>query len=172
MMPPHTPDPVSWMNIELVVADYTDPRHQQDIVELLNAYATDPMGGAEPLSDYTRTHLCREMAARPQLFSVLCYVDNEPAGLCNCVEGFSTFKAKPLVNIHDIAVAPGFRGLGLSHRILEKVEAVARERDCCKLTLEVLQGNDVAQKSYQSFGFTGYELDPQLGHALFWEKSL
>jgi ribosomal protein S18 acetylase RimI-like enzyme len=106
------------------------------------------------------------------MFSLLCYVDGQPAGLCNCVEGFSTFKAKPLVNIHDIAVAPRYRGLGISHRLLEKTEAIARERGCCKLTLEVLQGNEVAQNSYRSFGFTGYELDAALGQALFWEKPL
>lgn len=160
------------MTIELHIADYTDPRHQEDLIFLLDAYATDPMGGAEPLTDYTRDNLCREMAARPQVFTVLCYVDGQPAGLCNCVEGFSTFKAKPLVNIHDIAVVPGFRGLGLSHRMLERVEVVARERGCCKLTLEVLEGNEVARRSYSSFGFSGYALDPVHGNALFWEKAL
>lgn len=160
------------MTIELYIADYTDPRHQEDLVFLLDAYASDPMGGAEPLSDYTRDKLCHEMAARPQVFTVLCYVDGKPAGLCNCVEGFSTFKAKPLVNIHDIAVVPEFRGLGLSHRMLERVEGLARERGCCKLTLEVLEGNEVARRSYSAFGFSGYELDPVHGNALFWEKAL
>lgn len=160
------------MSIELLTADYLNPRHQQDILYLLDAYATDPMGGGESLSDYTRQNLCRELAARPHVFTVLCYVDDRPAGLCNCVEGFSTFKAMPLVNIHDIAVAPDFRGRGLSHRMLEKTEELARARGCCKLTLEVLQGNEVAKNSYRSFGFAGYELDPRLGNALFWEKPL
>ncbi len=160
------------MKLDIVVADYADAGHQADLFYLLNAYATDPMGGGEPLGDYTRENLCREMAARPHMFSLLCYVDGQPAGLCNCVEGFSTFKAKPLVNIHDIAVAPQYRGLGISHRLLERTEAIARERGCCKLTLEVLQGNQVAKTSYRSFGFTGYELDASLGQALFWEKPL
>ncbi len=160
------------MSIELLTADYHNPRHQQDILSLLDAYATDPMGGGQPLSDHVRQNLCRELAARPHVFTIICYVDDQPAGLCNCVEGFSTFKAMPLVNIHDIAVVPGFRGMGLSTRMLEKTEELARARGACKLTLEVLQGNEVAKNCYRSFGFAGYELDPKLGSALFWEKPL
>lgn len=160
------------MTIELLIADYENRQHQEDLVYLLDAYAADPMGGGEPLSEHTRNTLCAELASRPQVFSVLCYVDGRPAGLCNCVEGFSTFKARPLVNIHDIAVVSEFRGMGLSHRMLEKTEEIARERNCCKLTLEVLQGNEVAQRSYLSYGFSGYELDPELGKAMFWEKPL
>lgn len=160
------------MKIEILTADYNDTRHQQDLVYLLDTYATDAMGGQTPLIDYTRENLCRELAQRPHMFTLLCYVDGEPAGICNCVEGFSTFKAKPLVNIHDIAVAPGFRGLGLSHRMLAKTEEIARQRGCCKLTLEVLEGNEVARNSYRAFGFDGYELDPVHGQALFWEKPL
>jgi hypothetical protein len=30
---------------------------------------------------------------------------------------------------------------------------VARQRGCCKITLEVLEGNAVAQASYGKFGF-------------------
>ena len=41
-----------------------------------------------------------------------------------------------------------------------------------KLTLEVLEGNSVAQSAYRAFGFEGYELDPQMGKALFWQKKL
>ena len=57
-------------------------------------------------------------------------------------------------------------------KILAKVEEVARERKCCKLTLEVLEGNKIAQNAYRSFGFEGYELDPKIGKAMFWQKIL
>ena len=52
------------------------------------------------------------------------------------------------------------------------IEAIARERNYCKLTLEVLQGNKAAQHSYRKSGFTPYQLDPNMGHALFWHKVL
>jgi ribosomal protein S18 acetylase RimI-like enzyme len=160
------------MNVEVFIADYHNPKHAYDLGWLLNQYARDPMGGGGALPGEITDNLARELAKRPQAFSVLCYVDGEPAGLVNCVEGFSTFLCKPLVNIHDVAVVKAFRGLKLSHKMLSLVEVEARARGCCKLTLEVLQGNRVAQGSYQAFGFGGYELDPTLGAALFWQKLL
>lgn len=88
-------------------------------------------------------------------------------GLVNCFEGFSTFAAEPLVNVHDVSVVDTFRGLGLSHKMLEKVEDIARERGCCKITLEVLEGNPVAQGAYRKFGFSDGQLDPGLrAHAV------
>jgi ribosomal protein S18 acetylase RimI-like enzyme len=119
-----------------------------------------------------RENLATALAALPHAFTLLAYVDGKPAGLANCLEGFSTFKCRKLVNIHDIAVLPEFRGLGLGRRLLEQVEVVARERDCCKITLEVLEGNKGAQAAYRKFGFASYELDPALGRAMFWEKPL
>ncbi|MDN3651629.1 GNAT family N-acetyltransferase [Thalassotalea ponticola] len=158
--------------IRIELAQLDNPQHQDDLLMLLDAYAQDPMGGATPLSATTKSTLIASMQQHPQVFSLLCYVDDKPAAICNCVLGFSTFKAKPLINIHDIAVLPRYRGLGLSHKLLASVEQQAIERGCCKLTLEVLHGNEVAKASYAKFGFSGYELDPTLGRAEFWEKNL
>lgn len=160
------------MSISLVRADYQNGQHAKDLVMLLNAYALDEMGGAEALSSEVQENLVPMMAKRSDVFTVLCYVDEEPAGIINCVEGFSTFSCKPLINIHDCGVVAKFRGLGLSLKMFAEVEKIAIERGCCKLTLEVLQGNMVAQNAYKKLGFAGYELDPNLGHALFWEKKL
>ncbi len=77
-----------------------------------------------------------------------------------------------LINIHDVIVLDEFRGLNISQLMLEKVEQVALERGCCKLTLEVLEGNKVAQNAYVKFGFAGYALDPEMGQAMFWQKML
>lgn len=160
------------MGIELILADYNNDQHGKDLVMLLNAYAVDPMGGGTQLSDFTKQHLVKNLAARTDVYSVLCYVDGEPAGLINCIEGFSTFSCKPLVNIHDATVLPKFRGLGLSIKMFAKVEEEAVRRGCCKLTLEVLEGNEVARNAYLKIGFSGYELDPKAGKAMFWEKKL
>jgi GNAT superfamily N-acetyltransferase len=160
------------MNIDIFVADYADARHAAEIAGLLDAYASDPMGGGTPLDASVRANLAAELAKRPNAFSVLCRVDGQPAGLANCFENFSTFQCKPLVNIHDVVVLKAFRGLGLSQKMLAKVEEIARGRGCCKLTLEVLEGNGPARSAYAKFGFAGYELDPAMGKALFFEKPL
>ena len=158
--------------IEVFPADYRDPEHGAALLRLLDAYARDPMGGGEGLSAAARDHLVERLAARADALTVLARCGECYAGLANCFEGFSTFACRPLLNVHDLVVLPEFRGRGISLRILEEVERIARARDCCKLTLEVLEGNEVARSAYRRFGFSGYELDPRLGSALFWEKKL
>ncbi|AWH89967.1 GNAT family N-acetyltransferase [Limnobaculum parvum] len=160
------------MNVDIVIADYQNPTQGKDLLMLLDGYAQDPMGGGEALEPSVKASLLEELAKLPHAFTILAYVDNKPAGLINCFLGFSTFAARPLVNIHDVVVSPSFRGLGLSHKMMAKVEQVARDKGCCKMTLEVLEGNDVAKGSYSKFGFSGYELDPQMGKAVFWQKKL
>lgn len=160
------------MTTEIRIANYQSENDCADLLFLLNSYAVDPMGGGEPLSEYSQKHLCEQLKKRNHVLTLLCYVDGKPAAICNCVEGFSTFKAKPLLNIHDMGVVPEFRGLGLSHKLMTEVEKIAIEMGCCKITLEVLEGNNVAKNSYIKFGFEGYELDPEMGKAMFWEKSL
>ncbi|NRD71698.1 GNAT family N-acetyltransferase [Shewanella sp. VB17] len=159
------------MKIEVLIADYLNEQHSQDIGYLLNNYAADPMGGGTPLSDFIQQNLALELSKVPNAFSVICYVNDKPAGLANCFEAFSTFKCKPLINVHDVVVVNEFRGLGISQLILAKVEERAKEKECCKITLEVLEGNEVACKSYIKFGFDGFELDPKVGKALFWQKA-
>ena len=137
---------------------------------LLDCYARDRMGGGSGLNAFTRNNLARELAKIPGAVSLLCYVDGQAAGLLNAFQGFSTFDCKPLINIHDIVVAEPFRGRGLARRLLENIEEIAKQRGCCKLTLEVLEGNRVAQTVYTKFGFAAYQLDPALGKALFWDN--
>ena len=160
------------MKIEVLRADYLHPQQAADLVFLLNSYASDPMGGGKALAPEVQENLVANLAQLPHAVSLLCYVDGRPAGLANCFEGFSTFSCAKLLNIHDMAVLAEFRGLGLSQHLLRAVEAVARERACVKVTLEVLEGNTIARAAYEKFGFGGYQLDPAKGQALFWEKLL
>ncbi|MDT7522421.1 GNAT family N-acetyltransferase [Rhodoferax sp. TBRC 17198] len=161
--------------IRVTQADYANPVHAAALVMLLDAYASDPMGGGEPLSDFAKGHIVPSLAARPQAYSVLAFAsadDSVPVGLVNCIEGFSTFKCKPLVNVHDVAVLAGYRGQRIGEQMLALAEAIARERGACKLTLEVLSGNTGAEKLYRRVGFAYYELDPAMGQAGFMQKWL
>lgn len=156
-------------------ADYANPVHASAVVTLLDAYAQDPAGGGKALTDFAKSNLVRELAARPHAFSVLAFTSDAgdvPVGLVNCIEGFSTFACRPLVNIHDVAVLPGYRGQRIGERMLALVDQIARERGACKLTLEVLQGNRSAVSLYERVGFAGYQLDPAMGQAQFFQKWL
>lgn len=158
--------------IEIVEADLSLLAHAEAMIQLMDEYALDLMGGGKGLSDYVKANLTAELAKRTTAHIILAFVDTEPAGLVVCLEGFSTFACQPLLNIHDVIVALPYRGRGLSKLLLQKVEEIAIALGCCKLTLEVLEGNHIAQSAYKACGFSGYELNPQMGKALFWEKKL
>jgi len=131
------------MKVNVLIADYLNEQHAKDIGFLLNCYAEDPMGGGVSLPEHTKVNLAKELAKLPHAFSVICYINDKPAGLINCFEAFSTFKCQPLINIHDIVVVSENRGLGICQKMLSKVESLAKEKGCCKITLEVLEGNNV-----------------------------
>ena len=158
--------------IKIIKANLTEQPHATALITLLNLYALDPMGGGQGLSDFTKENLATEISKRTDTTVILAFDDEQPAGLVNCVEGFSTFACKPLINIHDIYVSSESRGKGIATKLLQAAEDLAIEKNCCKVTLEVLEGNEPAKRAYLKFGFDGYELDPEMGKAMFWEKKL
>ncbi|AFZ54328.1 GNAT family N-acetyltransferase [Cyanobacterium aponinum UTEX 3222] len=158
--------------IKVIDADLNISAHREAVVELMNTYALDYMGGGEELSDFAKNNLANELAQRKYIHTVLAFVNDNPAGLIIAIEGFSTFACKPLLNIHDVVVASAYRRRGICKLLLQRIEDIALELGCCKLTLEVLEGNQVAQAAYKAFGFDGYQLNPDMGRALFWQKKL
>ena len=158
--------------ITITATDFSRAEHCTAFIDLLDHYARDPMGGGKGLCDEARSHLTGRLAARSDCVSLLAFVDGQAVGLLNAFEGFSTFAARPLLNIHDVVVHADWRGRGISRTLFAAAEDLARQRNCCKLTLEVLSGNVVARSAYAACGFTGYELDPQAGQAIFLEKKL
>ena len=157
--------------LAVTLADYRDPRDAADVVALLDAYARDPMGGGKPLAGSVKARLAGDLAANPHAFSLLARIGDEAVGLANCFMGYSTFAAAPLVNIHDLAVLPGHRGRGIGKALLAAIEAEALKRGAVKITLEVLSGNP-ARHLYAACGYGDYQLDPEAGTAMFWQKRL
>lgn len=158
--------------IQVVSADLTLAGHAQALLMLLDDYARDPAGGGQGLSDYAKSNLISAMKSRDSMFSVLAYDGEQPVGLVNAIEGFSTFACKPLVNVHDVTVLASHRGRGIAKQMLARVVDIARKRGAVKLTLEVLIGNAPALKVYNDLGFQGYELDPAMGKAQFMQMVL
>ena len=152
--------------------DYRNVNDAKALVFLLDSYARDPMGGGEKLNADAAGRLCGDLASIPGAVSFIAWHNDRPVGLVNCFEGYSTFNARPLLNVHDIAVLQGHRGRGVGRSLLKAAEAHARSRGCCKMTLEVLGGNAPAVATYERFGFRQYELDPACGQAQFMHKKL
>ncbi|MFC0203667.1 GNAT family N-acetyltransferase [Novosphingobium soli] len=160
------------LDLAITRADFADPDDAAALVAMLDAYARDPMGGGEPLPDDVRARLAPALAQVPGAFAFLARLGDEPVGLAICFMGFSTFAARPLVNIHDVSVVPASRGRGIARALFAAIEDEARRRGACKITLEVLSGNHRAQDLYASMGYGDFQLDPEAGHALFWQKRL
>lgn len=159
-------------DLKVELADYRNERDATDLIELLDAYARDPMGGGAPLADDVRERVISGLEKTPSAFSTIARLDGAAVGLANCFVAYSTFAAAPLVNIHDLVVLPGHRGHGVGKALLAAVDLEARQRGACKITLEVLSGNELAKALYAGCGFNDYQLDPAAGHALFWQKKL
>lgn len=159
-------------DLRIEAVDLRDPAHRSALVALLDHYARDPMGGGTPLTEQVRAVLAERLRTQPGYVAFLAFRNHEAVGLINCFLGFSTFAARPLLNVHDVAVLAGHRGQGIGRALLQAAERAARERDCCKLTLEVLSNNRAAIAAYERAGFQPYELDPAAGQAVFMHRLL
>ncbi|MGB5571203.1 MAG: GNAT family N-acetyltransferase, partial [Sedimenticolaceae bacterium] len=87
-------------------------------------------------------------------------------GFASCFLGYSTFQARPLLNIHDIAVLAEWRGQSIAQRLLQAIGELARRLGCCRITLEVRTDNPRARQLYERAGFSPGQC------SLFMEKPL
>lgn len=159
-------------SIVITEADLSDPAHQAATLAMMDAYARDAMGDGRPLSDWSREHLIAGLREHPTTLVFLAFRGTEPVGLATCFRGFSTFAARPLINISDYFVVPAGRGLGIGRRLLEAIEQRARELGCCRLTLEVQEHNHRARAMYGAAGFAQAVHVAEAGGALYLTKPL
>jgi len=158
--------------INIALADLSLPTHQQAVVDLIDAYSRDPMGDEKPLPDDVKQRLIPGLREHPTTIIYLAYDGDQPIGIAMCFRGFSTFAAKPLINIHDLAVLPGYRGKGIGRQLLLAVADHGRKIGGCKLTLETQEHNYTAQKLYKSVGFARDVHTVEAGGAIFMAMKL
>jgi ribosomal protein S18 acetylase RimI-like enzyme len=161
---------------QVIRADLDNPLHQQAIVSMMDAYSRDPMGDDRPLSEYARQNLFRGLREHPTALVYLVLDESVPCGIATCFRGFSTFAAKPLINVSDFYIVPAWRGHGLGGALLSTIESEAKRSGCCKLTLEVQSNNQAARAIYEHYGFRQavYAADAQAnaGGSLYMVKPL
>jgi GNAT superfamily N-acetyltransferase len=157
--------------ITIVDAELTCPEHESAVLAMLDAYASDPQGGGQPLEDDVRQRLVPALREHPTTVILLAFDGPRPVGIAACFRGFSTFSARPLLNLHDLAVIPEYRGRGVGRRLLAAVEEKARSLGCTKVTLEVLEANP-ARALYSAMGYSSPVYYKGSGQALFLTKSV
>src|SRR6266480_611035 len=113
--------------IRIVEADLSLPAHQEAVLAMVDAYSRDAMGDGKPLDEDVRAQLIPGLRRHPTTLIFLAFNRDQPLGAAVCFIGFSTFAAKPLINIHDFLVLPTSRGKGIGRRLLEAVETKAKE---------------------------------------------
>lgn len=158
--------------IRIEIADLGRSEHQEVTLRLLGEYSMDPMGDGKPLSEVAQRELIPGLRRHPTTLVFLAYQGEEAVGLAICFLGFSTFAARPLVNIHDYYVRAEHRGMGIGRRLMEAIERHARELGCCKLTLEVQENNRRARALYEAAGFAQMMYVPEAGGSLNMAKGL
>jgi ribosomal protein S18 acetylase RimI-like enzyme len=156
------PDP----DIGITRVDFDDADAVSQYLEMLDAYALDPMGAGRRLDEETRSRLVADLRQMPGAHCLLARHGDTAIGFATCFTGYSTFRARPLLNIHDIAVLSEWRGQSVGRRLLAEIAELGRQLDCCRITLEVRADNPRARSLYASTGFVPAPC------SLFMEKTL
>lgn len=158
------------MSITVIDADLDNERHQQAILKVLDSYANDPMGMGHRLDPEIIARVIPGLKAHPTTVALLALDGDEVIGSVICFIGFSTYKAQPLLNIHDLSVLPKYRGQGYGRQLLKAVEEKANELGCCKVTLEVRSVNERAYQLYKRYGFENPDGEGDTPVTYFMEK--
>lgn len=127
---------------------------------MISAYYADPMGNGVEYPRERAEALIAGLRAHPKAIILCAFIPDEfdprfgeAVGMAICFEGFSTFSAKPIVNIHDLYVREEYRRQGVAKALFAAVEEQAKAIGACRVTLEVRQDNEKAQALYRSLGY-------------------
>jgi len=154
-------------NIQIIEGDLNNGEHAEHFLKLTAAYMADPMGKAEAWTEEQKTNVVNEMKNHPCALILFAKSEGKFVGICTCFYAYSTFMAKPLLNIHDIYVDDSVRGYGVAKQLVQGAEKIADRKNCGKITLEVRKDNLNARDLYKSQGFQ------EAPHSmLFWIKEL
>lgn len=148
-------------------ADLHRPDHAAGVIKCIDAYAADPLGASTPLTEQAKANLIPGLLATPSCTVLIALENDQVVGTAVTFLGFSTFMAKPRLNLHDLIVLKEHRGHGIGRKLIQAVTDLAIELGCGAVTLELRQDNGRARRLYRSMGF-GDWLTPME----FWQKKL
>lgn len=159
-------------DVVIIEADLQRKDHAAVVLSLVEAFTSHPMGGGNKLPDEARAALIPGLAAHPTTLVFLAYRDGEAIGIAVCFVGFSTFAAKPLINVHDLFVRDAAQGQGVGRDLLEAITQKSRGIGGCKVTLEVQSNNHRAREVYAAAGFEQAVYQEDAGKVIFLSKAV
>jgi GNAT superfamily N-acetyltransferase len=119
-----------------------------EFIRALAAYEREPGAVTATEADLLRDGF----GPNPFYFCLIADLDGKPAGFAFYFFNYSTWKGRPGLYLEDIFVHPEFRGLGIGKALLERVAAIAVEKNCPRLQWEVLDWNTPAIDFYRAMG--------------------
>ncbi|MGQ7868094.1 GNAT family N-acetyltransferase [Sunxiuqinia sp. sy24] len=155
------------MDYSFVPIQLDNEQHCTELIRLLDLYMQDEMGDSAPMPEGQAQKILEGLRNYQGYLGFFAVVDGQYAALANCNKNFSTFQAKPLLNIHDFVVHPDFRGKGVGQFLLDSIAEFVKQQGYCRINLEVRHDNFNAQKLYRKAGY-----DDCYERMFFWEKIL
>jgi GNAT superfamily N-acetyltransferase len=117
-------------------------------VRALAAYEREPDAVRATEADLLRDGF----GPNPFYFCLIAEDDGVPAGFALYFFNYSTWMGRPGLYLEDIFVLPESRGRGIGKALLQKVAAIAVEKNCLRLQWEVLDWNTPAIEFYRAMG--------------------
>ena len=119
-----------------------------EFIRALAAYERKPDAVTATEADLLRDGF----GPNPFYVCLIADLDGQPAGFAFYFFNYSTWKGRPGLYLEDLFVHPEFRGLGIGKALLERVAAIAVEKNCPRLQWEVLDWNTPAIDFYRAMG--------------------
>ena len=89
---------------------------------------------------------------RPAAEVIVAEVGGDPAGFALFFHNYSTFLAQRGLYLEDLFVKPAYRGRGVGRALLERLAAIAVDRQCGRFEWSVLDWNAPAIGFYKKLG--------------------
>ncbi|HOV15487.1 MAG TPA: GNAT family N-acetyltransferase [Spirochaetota bacterium] len=142
------------MEFNIIKSKLKTDSEREAFINLLNEYIEDKMGGGNPYNEKDRiSKIIKDIMYFPTALIFFAADEVNYLGMAVTFLGYSTFNAKPLINIHDLIISKKYRNLGVGKKILENIIEYGKEAECCKITLEVRIDNEIANHLYKKMGF-------------------
>ncbi len=96
--------------------------------------------------------LARRLITRKRTETFLFFIDSQPVGYISVILAkFAKFKGNAYIAV--VSVKKGYQGQGIGTKLLNRVEAMVRERKIRRLELEVFAKNEAAINLYKRLGY-------------------
>jgi len=151
--------------IKVLHCNFDSQAHCEALVNLMNEYITDRMGGGTPYTEEQKQKLISGLRNHPSKLVIFAVAGGQFIGLVNSFINFATFTVKPFINVHDVIVTRAWRNNGVGRIMISEVIREAVGMGCSKVTLEVREDNENAKYLYKSLGF--HDSEPR---QYYWSK--